>query len=203
MHIARRAAALLKPMPVKDHSKMTRQQSHKAHHGAALDRRVEQLLMGAGAEISHTDRHTVTQTPTQTQTHSRGNDAGAPPTPNGSTPAAPVAAPRPLAAGAGAGAGGAGLRARAGVGLRVAGAAGHFRAAGGSRPASPPGGQGELRPPPVPARRAPPAVAAVAALASGTAGARSHALETRNHVAPAATAAWRTAGSAARIARPR
>lgn len=179
-HIARRAAAILKPMPVKDHSKMTRHESQRAHHGAALDRRVEQLLMGAGAKISHQTSH--------------GNDAGG--LANGSTAAAPVAAPRPLTAGVD-------TRAGSGVSLRVAGAAGHFRAAGGSRAASPPSGQGELRPPPVPIRHTPPAVAPIAALANGAAGARPYVLETRNYVAPPATAAWRTAGSAARIARPR
>ena len=52
-HIARRAAAILKPPLQLDHTKMTRREVQRAQHGAALDRRVERLLMGDGAEISH------------------------------------------------------------------------------------------------------------------------------------------------------
>lgn len=53
-HITRRAAAMLKPPPRPSHVQMTRpQQVQKAHNEAASDRRVERLLMGRGAEISH------------------------------------------------------------------------------------------------------------------------------------------------------
>ena len=80
-HMARRAAAILRPMPLRvDHAKMTRHELQKAQHGAVLDRRVERLLMGSGVEISH--------------------QAGGQPTPNAAAAATPpVAAPRPWAAG--------------------------------------------------------------------------------------------------------
>ena len=73
--------ATLKPMPLRvDHTKMTRYELHKAQHGAALDRRVERLLMGSGAGISH--------------------QAGGLPTPNAAATTPRMAAPRPWAAGA-------------------------------------------------------------------------------------------------------
>jgi hypothetical protein len=74
-HMARRAAAILKPMPLRvDHAKMTRHELQNAQHGAALDRRVERLLMGSGAEISH--------------------QAGGLPTPNAPAATPRMAAPR-------------------------------------------------------------------------------------------------------------
>eukprot|EP01043_Picozoa_sp_COSAG02_P008350 COSAG02_NODE_265_length_26599_cov_13.943698_15_plen_760_part_00 len=100
-HMARRAAAMLKPMPLRvDHAKMTRHELRKAQHGAMLDRRVERLLMGSGAEISH-----------QAGGQLSSNAAAA------ATP--PIAAPRPWAADQGLRAAGQELRA-AGMVQRLA-----------------------------------------------------------------------------------
>ena len=85
-HIARRAAAVLKPMPLKaDHARMTRGQLETANHAAALDRRVERLLMGSGAEISH-------------QASTGAGVSGLPTTVTATPP--PVVAPRPFTASA-------------------------------------------------------------------------------------------------------